>query len=221
MKSGSRDDDGFTLVEVLLALALASLLLVAVFDSARVTMEGWRSGMARAADLEEASIVRNIIRRMLSNSYPMYQKNGSDERWTAFDGSTGSVSFLAGSPAVLDDGGLYRMSIAVEQRDSRKDVILSSELELAREGFAKRETTTLLKGVEEFELAYFGLSPSDHSQQWHGSWTKRNEMPTLVRVRWQYPPDDRRRSEELLVSPKIVADQSCVYDPVSRRCKGR
>ena len=62
---------GFTLVELLVALALFSLLVTLLFDNVRFGLHAWRQGSAHAENIDHGMIVQDLLRRMIENAYPM------------------------------------------------------------------------------------------------------------------------------------------------------
>jgi len=52
-------------------------------------------------------------------------------------------------------------------------------------------------------------------------WTLPSRLPRLVRVKIEFPDGDARFWPELLVAPRIDVDVGCVYDALTKRCRGR
>src|SRR3954466_6122521 len=97
---GNDRDAGFTLVEVLVALALFSLLAVLLFDNVKFGLQAWRSGSARADALQRDVAAQDVLRRLIGNLYPMMLGEGSAQRRIDFDGQAESLEFLGDAPAV-------------------------------------------------------------------------------------------------------------------------
>jgi general secretion pathway protein J len=94
--------------------------------------------------------------------------------------------------------------------------------ELARsQDTATATSTVLLRDVDHAEFSYFGAGAGARNLQWIDGWTKRSEMPALVRVRVAFRTGDQRSWPDLVVSPRLTADVICDYDPLTMRCRGR
>ena len=217
------NEAGFTLVEVLVALALFSLLVTLLFDNVRFGLHAWQHGSAHAEDFEHTMISQDLLRRMIGNLYPMFvTDSGGSQPQIDFDGTKEAISFLASGPTVASGGGRFRFRVFVERQQSRTDLIMSATPELASPQAASMTTRTLLlSDIDRAEMSYFGEVTAERRAQWRDSWTQRSDMPGLVRIRVAFRPGDTRLWPELLVAPRIAADVGCVYDPGTKRCRGR
>jgi general secretion pathway protein J len=215
------NDAGFTLVELLVALALFSLLIIVLFDNVRFGLHAWQRGSVHAEQFERSMMSQDLLRRTIGNLYPMLIADGGAPR-IDFDGTRDAVSMLANAPIVADGGGRFRFRFSVERQQDRTDLVMNSEPELggprASPMTARR---VLLSDIDRAEFAYFGETAAERSVQWSDSWTRRSDIPKLVRVRVAFRSGDARVWPELLIAPRILADVNCIYDPITTRCQGR
>jgi general secretion pathway protein J len=213
---------GFTLVELLVALALFSLLATLLFDNVRLGLHAWKHGSAHAEHFEHSMVSQDLMRRMIGNIYPMLVTDGGTQPRIDFDGARDAIGFLGNAPIVASGGGRFRYRFFVERQRERSDLVLSSTPELADpQGMSMTTRTLLLSDIDRAEFSYFGEAGAERSVQWHDSWTQRSDMPKLVRVRVAFRSGDARLWPELLIAPRIAADVSCIYDPLTMRCRGR
>jgi general secretion pathway protein J len=213
---------GFTLVELLVALTLLSFVSLALFGSLRFGMMAWSRGHAHAERTEHIASVQDILRRLIADAYPLLVSGDPTRPHVAFDGTAGSLSFLASVPIALGAGGRSRFALSADTHDGRIDLVIATQPELAdREDSATALRKTLLARVQAVEFAYFGRARSDKAAQWHDDWIGKTSMPELVRVRVRFAGDDARRWPELVVAPRIAVDVGCVYDTLTKRCRGR
>jgi len=211
---------GFTLVEILVALALFSLLATLLFDNVRFGLHAWKHGSAHAEQFEHSMMSQDLMRRMIGNIYPMLVTDGTRQR-IDFDGSSDAVSFLGNAPIVAS-GGRFRFRFSVERQQDRNNLVMRSTSELADPQDASMTTRTiLLSDIDRAEFSYFGETATERTARWQDDWTQRSEMPGVVRIRVAFRSGDARRWPELLVAPRIGADVSCVYDAITMRCRGR
>jgi general secretion pathway protein J len=215
---GAGGQSGFTLVELLVALALFSLLVTVLFNNVHFGLQAWKHGGARAEDVQHMMASQELLRRMIGDIYPMYVADAAPR--IDFVGTKDALSFLASAPASANTGGRYRLKLSVERRSGEDDLVLSAIPELAQDTSMSTKTV-LLRDVDHAEFSYFGRPTGERNPQWIESWSKRIEMPALVRVRVGFRSGDPRSWPELVVASRLTADVSCVYDPLTMRCRGR
>lgn len=212
---------GFTLVELLVGLALFSLLATLLFDNVRFGIKAWQLGSAHAEQFEHDLIAQDLLRRLIGNVYPMMVRDGATQQLD-FEGGKDAVSFLGNAPVVAGAGGRFRYKVLVERRQDRTDLVMSAAPELASpEGQAMARRTVLLADIDRAEFSYFGDGETGQTLQWQDSWRQRVNMPRLMRIRVAFRSADARPWPDLLIAPRITADVGCVYDPMTRRCRGR
>jgi general secretion pathway protein J len=213
---------GFTLVELLVALALFSLLVTVLFDNVRFGLHAWQHGSSHAENFEHGMVSQDLLRGLIGNVYPMFVTDGGAQPQIDFDGAKESVSFLGNAPTVASGGGRFRFKFFVERKQSRTDLIVSATPELSdRQDSLMTTRTLLISDIDRAEISYFGEAASEQTAQWVDSWRQRSDMPRLVRIRVAFRPGDTRLWPELLIAPRIAADVGCVYDPGTKRCRGR
>ena len=217
----NEDEAGFTLVELLVGLALFSLLATLLFDNVRFGVKAWQLGSAHAEQFEHDLTAQDLLRRLIGNVYPMVVQEGATQRLD-FEGDKDAVSFLGQAPVVASGGGRFRYKVQVERQHDRTDLVMSAAPELAHlQGSAMARRTVLLADIDGAEFSYFGDGETGQTPQWQDSWRQHVAMPRLMRIRVAFRAKDARAWPDLLIAPRITADVGCVYDPMTRRCRGR
>jgi general secretion pathway protein J len=211
---------GFTLVELLVALALFSLLCTLLFGNVRFGMRAWQYGAVHAEQVDHTTVVQGLLRRIIEEAYPLFLGADPAHPHVDFNGKPTSLDFLSSAPTAAGAGPRYRFRVAAEQVGGRTDLVMMSRPELASPAGAAIRTV-LLADIERLEFSYFGSTLSDSTAQWRDEWLQEAAAPRLVRVRTWFPMHDSRRWPDLLVTPRISADVSCVYDALTKRCLGR
>jgi general secretion pathway protein J len=216
-----RPDAGFTLVELLAALGLLSLLSVILLGSLHLGLKAWERGAVHADRVDHVALVQNFLRRAIEDAYPLFAVDAAAQGRVEFEGTANSLRLLSSAAHALRSGGRSRLSLAaVEGAQGGLDLVVTARPELARdEGAVTRKV--LLANIQSVELSYFGRGRSDREPAWHDQWTGEVRLPQLVRIQVTFPPGDRRLWPELAVAPRIGADVGCVYDPLSKQCRGR
>jgi general secretion pathway protein J len=217
-----REQAGFSLVEVLVALVLLGLLSMALFSSVRFGVTAWQRGGERSDQIHTSMLVQDLLRRLIGQAYPLVLSDGSGTGRVDFAGTPTALDFLAPVPLSLASGGRARFKLAVERRGGGSDLVLTSRPELAAgEAAAELSRKTLLATIEAADFAYFGAPQSQSVAQWHENWSGELSLPTLVRVRVRFARGDPRLWPDLTIAPRITADVACEYDPLTKLCRGR
>ncbi|MGJ5176504.1 prepilin-type N-terminal cleavage/methylation domain-containing protein [Bradyrhizobium oligotrophicum] len=210
---------GFTLVEVLVALALFSLLAVLLFDNLKFGVQAWRSGSARAESFQRERAAQDVLRRLIGNLYPMMLGEGAAQRRIDVDGQAESLEFLSDAPAVSGGAGRFRFKLFADRKRDGVDLVLQARPELAVRQDTER--TLLVSDIDRIELSYAARATGDVHAAWSTSWKDQSEAPGLIRLRVLMRPGDARHWPELVIAPRVQADVACVYDPLTMRCRGR
>jgi general secretion pathway protein J len=217
-----RSSAGFTLVELLIALLLFSLLSLALFGSIRAGAAAWSRATSHADESDHGLHAQDLLRYLIENAYPLFLSDNAKSGHVDFAGSESSLSFLSIAPMALGNGGRSRINLAVERHGDRVDLLLESTPELAIvNNEVEKARKPLVTGASALAFSYFGKTPADRSLVWHNDWANRAELPRLVRIEAHFQANDGRDWRDLIVAPRIVADVGCVLDQMTTRCQGR
>jgi general secretion pathway protein J len=177
---------GFTLIELVIAMTLMGLTLVALYSGLRLGLNSWDSGEQRAEAVNHLRAAQEFLRRQLAQSMTVYQTNDQQEQTVVFVGGPDRIEFIAPMLTHLDQGGLYR--IRVETGDGRLWLRWRKYVRADPEAGEQQETV-LLNKVSAVEWAYFGSEPDDPTGQkpqnppsWRSEWTIAGQRPLLVRL---------------------------------------
>lgn len=207
-------DDGFTLVELLVAMSLLTVLMALVFGGLSFGTRAWEKTSRRATGADDVRFAQALIRDDISASYPMLQSSGSPS--IAFDGGASALSLLTRGPR-----GHAKVNLAVSSRPHGITLTRAMRDELALDAAAGPAPRILIDGAQSVTFSYFGAPSPGRPRQWNDSWSGATRPPELVRVEVVFPPGDSRRWPALIVAPRIAADVACRYDPASKYCVGR
>lgn len=211
-------DSGFSLIELLVALALLSLLSGALIQAVQFALRTERATGTRANDSDAVASTQLFLRRTLGSLYPY--EPATVENASVVIGTRESLEFTADAPRAAALRGHYRYRIEVRQDGEARELIVRADID--RAGFVtlppRDRAEVLLSGFERLEFSYWQRT-DDGAGRWSPAWTERHRAPDLVRLRVSFPAGDRRQFPELLVRTRIDADAQCEFDPVSRRCR--
>ena len=182
MRGAERRQQGFSLLELVVAITLMGLVLVVLYGGLRLGLNGWDSGERRAEASNRLRSAQEFLRRQLAQSMTVYETNDDRrERFVVFAGRSEGIEFVAPMPARLGQSGLYRMWIGLTDGQLR----LRQRPYLPGDPAAGEErVNVLLEGVSAMEWAYFGPERDNdqESPQWHADWTSTERRPLLVRL---------------------------------------
>jgi len=200
---------GFTLVEMLISLALIGLMVVLLFSGLRLGSRSWDSVERHAGHNSEIRQVMGFVQRSLENMHPLLQDTGEGAK-LLFAGEEDALEFVTPFSAYLGLGGLYLVRLEqregelvltywlhhpevlegetdlpewVSLRDGRSRIDAGSEDEQElRQVFGQK---VLLEGLEKFEVEYFGTPFGAAEAEWQTEWKEETQMPLAVRVRFE------------------------------------
>jgi general secretion pathway protein J len=223
---------GMTLVEVMVALALLSLLSVGVVTSFRVSERAYRQLTAAVTADRNLVTAQRFLRQILESTYPLQQPAGSRVTAYGLEGSETELDVTAPMPQSAGGAGNYRYELLAQRDDrgSRRLLVrwmLDRNEALAPPSAAVTDAwheEVLLEGIESLEWAYLGREDAGNAaatgeRRWVSSWTGSKKPPALVRLRVTFPPGDRRGWPELVIDPRVTDDSGCQFDVVSQACR--
>jgi prepilin-type N-terminal cleavage/methylation domain-containing protein len=184
------NDRGFTLVEVIVALAATAALTATLFAAIGLGFTGMHRVEAGAERLERRGHIDFVLRRQLAAAYP-----ASDERPAerTFTGKPDIVTFLALDGAT--GPGFYRVWLTTEADGS----LVMTRQSLAGGSLQAVERSVLARGVKQFRLDYFGRAAPSDEPAWQARWEGRRLLPDLVRVHLALADDGARRWPDTVV----------------------
>lgn len=201
--------NGFTLIEVLISLAIFALISVLIFGGFRFGVRTWDTGTDRLDAMSQVGTVQDLLRRELAAAaLPRRERRNQLEREPAmFLGANTSIRFVGTLPIHEQTGGYYILDVGTYPSGDQQALVLtwwpfdSDRASIAEEGQA--ETTVLLDQVRSVEFAFFGGYDRDRPPGWLSEWIDPRSLPQLVRMRVGFPPGDERRWPDLIVAPRL------------------
>jgi general secretion pathway protein J len=191
----ARRDAGFTLVELLVSLALLSLMAIyavnaiaSLRDISRVT-----AGISQQIEVD---LVLRHFRETLADVRPVFQFDETNSSEPYFSGKANSIEFIAVADGTREIGGLYHLRYEVD--DDANLVVERRLLQGKILGAVRR--VILLTGVKS---AHFEYVAQDHVKL--ETWMKQQRLPVAVVVEIVFVDGDKRvwRKAEFLLENQV------------------
>lgn len=178
--------NGFTLVEVLIGLALLGLLMTMLYSGLYTSSRSWEAGDRQARNNDDQRQVLSFIRRQISQAVPVSRIDDGDSH-ILFRGERDTMYYVARLPAHRGGTDLYLAALAVSRNDGNHRTLvlryepLTSNTEFPDFGEAAK-SRTLIDRLDTIELAYFGSEKPEEEPRWHHDWEFEDRLPTLIRL---------------------------------------
>ncbi len=209
---------GFTLLELLIGMAVLGLILTLLFGGLRLATKSWDTGDKLSGDSAQLRAVQGFIRRELAQVFPLRWKNQVDNR-LAFGGTPGAMKFVAPLPAQAGGGGLYLLGLELEDGDKGKRLVMKRAqtypVATSFSSLEEGEVSVLAEHIDRLEFSYFGATTADGKAGWQEMWDDPQRLPLLVRI--QVKTSEGRNWPDLVVP--LMVEKSCgIWDSFHQRC---
>ncbi|WP_338115555.1 prepilin-type N-terminal cleavage/methylation domain-containing protein [Thiococcus pfennigii] len=203
---------GFTLVELLIALALIALILLLLFSGLRLGSRAWEGVEGLAERGAERRVARQFLTAALLQARDAAVEFDGEPR-PVFAGDAQHLEWAAPLATRVGLPGLYLLRLSVMEVDGRAALVLVRWLlhpdilagtdevppwaplgaeggDLALGDLLDQDraagafgATVLLPAVEGFEIAYFGLRLEDGETAWGEDWIEEPMLPQRLSIR--------------------------------------
>ena len=190
---------GFTLIEVLIAMTLLSIMVVLLFSSLRICAQSWEQGENKITEVNEVAVVYNFFHRHLSSAIPLWNdftaKDGSQLpklargrkkriKYFLFKAKNSPCSLSRFFLQVPARSGMQLFSIQLQEEDDEQviKVTLTPFFPVTEGEEWHQEEVVLLRHVSDFALAYFGATGDAGESSWQDEWLEKDVQPRLVKI---------------------------------------
>jgi general secretion pathway protein J len=210
----SRAVTGFTLIEMVVAVALMSLMALAMFESLRFAQRTYEKINQTVVALAELSSSQRVLRSLIESAYPYANEVGvlGVVRGVPrhLQGGKNEIALSASATMAGGAAGFERYAIVLRRNSvsSNYDVVVRRWVD--RNGLSPPSEDaiveeTLVSNVASMDLGYlpaaaagqvfsdFGATRDPAGpDKWLDEWRERDRLPAAVRVRIKYASKDSR-----------------------------
>jgi prepilin-type N-terminal cleavage/methylation domain-containing protein len=212
---------GFTLIEVLVALAISAVVIVATAALIHNVALNFDRGTRSVTNADHLLLATERLALDFASARPLPQTVGKADAQIAFSGESARVRFVAAGGVAAGPQGEEVVSLTVEQGEGvsrlvrRRAKWLGPRTQFA--SLALQDPVNLLEGRVDIAFAY-GTIAADGKLTWSDSWNGQRQLPRLVRLTVQ----DHASGVELIPSPQFVlradAPMACAQPDAKADC---
>jgi general secretion pathway protein J len=184
--SQSKTSQGFTLIEVLIAMTLLSIMVVLLFASLKICAQSWEQGETKITEINDVAVVYNFFQQHLAAAKPVINDFSDDNVASfAFQGDAKSLRFVSALPASIGRSGLQQFSLEVQQDSDGQSikVLLTPFFPVAEGEQWRQDDAVLIKHVRNFKISYFGSEDGVSEGAWFDEWLDKEVQPQLVKIK--------------------------------------
>lgn len=183
---------GFTLLEVLVAMALLALIMTLAYQGLSTGAHITATGTQAIERNNQLRLAQTFMRAQLSRASP--QPFDSDETLgsVVFEGGSEVLRFVGPMPGYLSFGGDYIQTLALVRGDGGMNLVFDhqvldygpeAEEAQSADDLDEREPVVLLGGIDDAEFSYLEPPESlDQEPRWVSEWQAIDQLPLMVKL---------------------------------------
>jgi len=209
-----KNNRGFTLLELLIAITLSILILVVLGAAMRLGYKSQERGTERGELMQKVRILQDRIAWLIRGAYPFYLKK-PDEKKIFFDGESDRAGFVTSSvdthgTGPEDSAGLKWVSIFTD----REGLKIREKTFFPEDVFddSNGKVYLLDPEVREIEFEFFEIKEDEKQGSWISEWdpSDKETIPAAVKVKMTL-----ERNGQKIEIPEMI-----VKTAVQRKLKG-
>ena len=174
---------GFSMVEMLLAITLLSMLLALAYGGLRASARATEKGQVILDDSNRIRMAHQFVRRQLTQLQPLtFAEGDMEDQRVVFQGDARRIRYVAPMPGYLGYGGPQVQELEIVQGEEGLELVLSHAL---LQGFEEqflylREPVLLLDKIQQAEFQFLGEDENGEITAWSAAWDNESVLPAAV-----------------------------------------
>jgi len=183
---------GFSLVELLLALTLMSMLLALAYGGLRASIRATDKGQVILEDSSRIRMAHQFVRKQMNQMLPLVFAESEDKLLrSVFEGGRDRIRYVAPMPGYLGFGGPQVQELAFVSGEKGMELVLSHAL---LQGFEEqhlyeRAPIVLVDNIEKAEFAFLTRNELGDLTPWLSEWVDTSLLPEAVAVYIEFNED--------------------------------
>lgn len=206
------DQSGFTLIEVLVAVAIVAMMLGTIGTALRLMSDAASRGSRDVDRLDMVSRGLAAIRQDIARMERVVAMERKEARFV-FEGAASHMSFVVIEPSYPSDPGSYIVSYSVRKYGGGAQFVRARDIydpdKRTKRGVRDDAAeVVVLEGPYRFELSF--LTQVGPRQQWSPRWNQPGQLPPLIRLEMTSTDPRVPSVPPLIVRPRIDAETTCL-----------
>jgi len=214
---------GFTLIEMLLAIAIFSLVIGVIFTSFRLGASSWERGERDIEHYQKIRAVNELMYREIRSCFPYILTPGELDthvNYYAFFGKADSLKFVSTASVQKINRGLSFIEFWVKEGTGLMvGEVLAIGPELADVSLRDEDRALVIApDVKNIHFRYFDRKNKDEKGEWEQSWDPRNKtgqdlrLPEAVQVSLEFDMGNGRVFNQEFIVPIGTDLYSTLYN---------
>jgi prepilin-type N-terminal cleavage/methylation domain-containing protein len=181
LKPRSRAEHGFTLLEVMVSLAIMALIATVAFAGLSIGVDTWRRGTRKIDEMDGRAAIERLVKRQLAIAYPLqFQPDPNQPAFALFRGTNSSVEFISDYSVVDGTTDFRKIGYRFEsgefryQEENLLGYVPSSNERIEGEVLAK---------LSALRFRYLQRLPSE-AWSWADEWKLGEGLPAAIEARF-------------------------------------
>jgi general secretion pathway protein J len=215
LKPAGFDHRGFTLLELVLAIAILAMVVGVIFGAFRAGISAWQGGERDIVFHQSMRAVAELVFREINSAYP-YEITPTLEddvdSFAAFFGSPDSLLFVSRAPLRNGIGGVSLIELWVDDENGlvlgEAPALFKSFEELNSMDLRNDDQASVISAwVKNIGFRYFYREDDEEEGVWQEGWDPRNsdgvELPLMVEVTLLFEDVREQEIEQVLLVPVV------------------
>jgi general secretion pathway protein J len=178
--------NGFTLIEMLIAMTLLGIMVVLLFSSLKIAAESWNAGESKLIEVNRKAVVYQFFKRHLTTIRPVLFSKPVDYigepslPQILFEGHKNTLRFVSSLPISAKRKGLQIFDIAPDPQNSATLMVGLSPYQQIEQ--VEAEKVVLLENIAVIQFSYFGKLEEGSIAVWQDDWAVANSLPQLIKI---------------------------------------